>query len=486
MDLSTHFSHRQPLRAAERELVRRWVKRPGVLDRHALDALRYALALAQLGHVRTRNTDVDVFEVVAPYRHWLIEQLAYFVQPGGEKRVDWKGIRQLLPSALQRARAVRSHLLENGTLSRDRLERELTQKQLVLILGGGGGSGYAHLGALGFVSDLGLTPNLIVGASMGALIGLFRAERQHFDPVTTALALPRPSEWSRVFSPYRGVSRFGFPGTIELKARALGTEIFERLIGRPIPRISELAIPYRAVVTGLRTGIGLALSDVERRIERNRRAGRTVRVNRNLSLFVGTVRKMLENPRLLEEIVFGGDEGLLDVNAVDAMGFSCAVPGIIHYDVHEAEDPTARRLRELFAQRQIFRLTDGGVVSNVPARVAYQTVARGDLGYRNAFFLAFDAFAPVINQNAMFVPIQQLVRRSVLVNRPYCDHLVTLRQPPPPFQLLQSLETLQRVMSRTRKQLESERPFVEAMMRPLPRWAILERALDLPSDALAS
>lgn len=482
MDLTTYFSQRQPLRAAERELVRRWVKRPSLLKRHELDALRYAIAVAQLGTVRARNREVDVFEDVAPYRHWLIEQLAYFVQPGGEDRVDWRGVRQLLPAVCGRVRAVRGHVLERGLLSMDRFEREVTHKQLVLVLGGGGGSGYAHLGALAFVDDLGLTPNLIVGASMGALIGLFRSERREFDPVTTALALPRPSEWSRVFSPYRGTSSFGFPGTIELKARTIGTEIFERLIGRTIPRVTDLAIPYRAVVTGLRTGIGLALSDVERRIERSRRSGRTGRVNRNLSLFFGTVKKMLENPRLLEEIVFGGDEGLRDVNAVDAMGFSCAVPGIIHYDVHEPDDPTAVQLRELFAERRIFRLTDGGIVSNVPARVAYETVARGDLGYRNAFFLAFDAFAPVFNKNAAFIPVQQLVRRSVLVNRPYCDHLVTLRQPPPPFQLLQSLDTLQRVMSRTRRQLESERAFVDAMTRPIPRWPLLERALDMPPE----
>ena len=96
--------------------------------------------------------------------------------------------------------------------------------------------------------------------------------------------------------------------------------------------------------------------------------------------------------------------------------------------------------------------------------------------------LAFDAFAPVFNKNAAFIPVQQLVRRSVLVNRPYCDHLVTLRQPPPPFQLLQSLDTLQRVMSRTRRQLESERAFVDAMTRPIPRWPLLERALDMPPE----
>lgn len=478
MDLHAQFSQLQPIRQLERTLVRAAVGKRNALATHELELLMYALNVARLSYVKTKAGDVDVFETVAPFRHWLIEQMDYFVDPSGERGVDWKGLHQLIGAVGSRVRDVRTHLLEHhaATISLDRFEREVTRKELVLVLGGGGGSGYAHLGALGLVAEMGLTPGLIVGASMGALVGLFRAERRDYDPVTTALALPRPSEWSHVFSPYRGYSKFGFPGTIELKARTVGTEIFEKLIGRPLPAIQELAIPYRAVVTGLRSGIGLALGDVERRIEHTHVRRRPQRFSRQLGLFLAVVRKMLENPRFLDEIVFGSDEHVRNFNAIDAMGFSCAVPGIIHYDLYDDASESADQLRALFADRHILRLTDGGVVSNVPARVAWQTVQRGEIGYRNSFILAFDAFAPVVNLNAPFVPIQQLVRRSTLVNRPYCDHLIAYRQPPAPFQLLQSLDTLQRVISRVRNQLKPERPFIERMTKTLPRWGNLERA----------
>jgi predicted acylesterase/phospholipase RssA len=160
------------------------------------------------------------------------------------------------------------------------------------------------------------------------------------------------------------------------------------------------------------------------------------------------------------------------------MGFSCAVPGIIHYDLFgDHDDPSVRMTDQVLADQGVFRLTDGGVVSNVPCRVAYDCVHAGEIGTRNAFILAFDAFAPVFNRNAVFLPIQQLVRRSVQIDKPYSDHLITYRQPPSPVKLLQSFETLQSVIAKVRNEMKPERAFIEAMTRPLPRWSLLERHL---------
>ena len=481
MDLRAQFTQIQPVRALERELVLASSRKSGALSPRTLDLIRYALNVARLSMIRVGTRDLDVFELVAPFRHWLIEQLEYFVDPHDRQPPEWRGLQGLVAPIVERVAEVRTRILEHHAqdFDEDRLEREITRKELVVVLGGGGGSGYSHLGAFSMISEMGLTPSLIVGASMGALIGLFRAERKHYDPMAAAVALPRPSEFPRVFSPYRGFSRFGFPGTLELKARSIGTEIFANLIGRAIPTIRELGIPYRAVVTGLRTGIGLALSDIERQIERSTGRRSPIAIRRRASLFIDVVRLMLENPRFLEEVVFGGDEGLEDFHSIDAMGFSCAVPGLIHYDIYARANHSTETLRELFSQRQIFRLTDGGVVSNVPCRVAWNTVQEGSITYRNAFVLGFDAFAPVLNTNAIFLPIQQLVRRSVLMQRPWSDHIITYRQPPSPVKLLLSFDTLQQVITRTRTHMRADRPFIELMMRRLPRWSAIEPGIRL-------
>lgn len=44
-------------------------------------------------------------------------------------------------------------------------------KKLALVLGGGASKGYAHIGVLKCLEDNGIIPDLIVGTSMGALVG---------------------------------------------------------------------------------------------------------------------------------------------------------------------------------------------------------------------------------------------------------------------------------------------------------------------------
>lgn len=46
---------------------------------------------------------------------------------------------------------------------------------LTLVLGGGGAKGYAHIGVIKYLEELHITPQLVVGASMGALIAGFYA-----------------------------------------------------------------------------------------------------------------------------------------------------------------------------------------------------------------------------------------------------------------------------------------------------------------------
>ena len=44
-------------------------------------------------------------------------------------------------------------------------------KKFALVLGGGAAKGYAHIGILKLLERHGLKPDLIVGTSMGALVG---------------------------------------------------------------------------------------------------------------------------------------------------------------------------------------------------------------------------------------------------------------------------------------------------------------------------
>ena len=48
-------------------------------------------------------------------------------------------------------------------------------KKLALVLGGGASKGYAHIGVIKVLEKNGLKPDLIVGTSMGALVGALYA-----------------------------------------------------------------------------------------------------------------------------------------------------------------------------------------------------------------------------------------------------------------------------------------------------------------------
>ena len=48
-------------------------------------------------------------------------------------------------------------------------------KKLALVLGGGSAKGYAHIGVIKVLERHGIKPDLIVGTSMGALVGAMYA-----------------------------------------------------------------------------------------------------------------------------------------------------------------------------------------------------------------------------------------------------------------------------------------------------------------------
>ncbi|MFP4136594.1 MAG: patatin-like phospholipase family protein [Candidatus Acetothermia bacterium] len=59
--------------------------------------------------------------------------------------------------------------------------------KVALVLGGGGARGYAHLGVAQALRDAGLEPDIVVGTSMGAIIGAAVANRANLDGMLKTL-----------------------------------------------------------------------------------------------------------------------------------------------------------------------------------------------------------------------------------------------------------------------------------------------------------
>lgn len=112
-----------------------------------------------------------------------------------------------------------------------------------LVFGSGGARGWAHIGALRALHDIGFAPDLVVGTSIGAVAaavcatgGLAAAER-----------LAEDLDWRRAATLF---FELGLPKSGLVEGRRV-MELLRELL--PEDRIDRLPIPYAAVATDLRS-----------------------------------------------------------------------------------------------------------------------------------------------------------------------------------------------------------------------------------------
>ncbi len=467
-----HFVRIRELQEFEQRLIELLVDDPSVLHPRHKALFRYATSMAQLDEFRTPDgVDVSLGDDVDDLRRWMIDAVVPLIPEEGDPNVE--SLRDIAPVLSLRVDTTRSALLDRhiNDFSASDLDDELRQKEPVLVLGGGGGAGLVHLATFGLLKELDVTPELIVGSSMGSIMGMIRAVDRSYDPISMAMAFPKRVDYETLFRPFSGFSRFGFPGAFHLNFMRLAREIFEELLGYSMPRFEELPINLEIVVTGIRKGFNFDDREYEQ-------AGDTsltpLALRRKLKLFFGAVRQLSKNPRLLKQIVFGAEEGTGQFPVLEAAGFSCAVPGLLHFDIFHDDPETIRPLEKLFDRHDLLRLCDGGVINNVPSKVAWESVQGGSIGSRNAHIMAFDAFAPISRgRNLLWVPVQQIARPAVVANMPYASFHKTFQSPPSPLDfMVNSYSKLKKIIESARQELEPDVAYIEESLRELPPYEV--------------
>lgn len=468
-----HFVRIREIKAFERRLITLLVDRKGALNaRH--DALfRYALTLAQANLFRAPDgSDVSLAEDVDELRKWVLESIVPLIPESGEPNVET--LREIAPVLALRLERTREKLLERhlNDFAAEHLDDEIRNKSLALVLGGGGGSGLLHLGTFAMLEEeLGIKPELIVGSSMGSVMGLLRALDRDYDPVQTALALPRQFDYDDVFKPFTGYSRYGFPGAFHLNLLRSARELFQQLIGEGMPRFSDLPIRLEIVACGIRTGFRIDDARYEK-VAQEATGSNPLALRKRLRLFFSAVRELSRNPRFLSQIVFGREPGTENFPVIEAVGFSCAVPGLLHYDIFHDDPETIDPLTNIFDRHQLLRLCDGGVINNVPSKVAWDSVEGGTINTRNSYIVASDPFAPVTRgRNLIWIPIQQIARPAVVANRPYSDFHKTFHSPPNPLQVIvNSYSKLKSIIQDAKDEWQDDVDQLRLALEPLPPY----------------
>jgi hypothetical protein len=175
-------------------------------------------------------------------------------------------------------------------------------------------------------------------------------------------------------------------------------------------------------------------------------------------------RALVSRPGALRLVALGADPGTEDFDAVDAIGFSSAV---LRYDT--ADDQRMRDLLDrLYEQDGIKGLGEGGLTSNVPARVAWETIASGRFGRRTPFVVALDCFAPNPRRIGWY-PVQQAVRAAnVDTDRAFADLYVPFTRTLSPMNLVPSVSDAMDAVRWGRETMREHAAFARAMCAPLP------------------
>ncbi|MDF1566110.1 MAG: patatin-like phospholipase family protein [Deltaproteobacteria bacterium] len=462
----------RPLEEMEVQLVRACLESPGWLTRRQEHRIRYALSLARLTEVRTADgRDIDLSESLSPYRQRLIDTLSPLLRDGAGL-VEKPEVASLEPVIWELAREQRDELMATSAarLPWEDVDREIRKKELVLACGGGGGVGYVYLGAFHALEDAGLIPALISGTSIGAILGAFRARHKHFD-AARVVEVVQALSWSKLFSPVSLKTRYGLPGPLRLYLRAGIGEFLQDDPDRPPLAVKELAIPMLITIAGIRRG---EMPHSPEWYEHGFKeaapgAGGLGGIGRTRRLIAGlwrTLSDFVQHPEMLKPLVAGADPLTAEFDLLDALGFSAAVPGLIHYDIARQAPDTIALLEEILEREGIGRLIDGGLVDNVPARSAWRAVQAGKIGHRNALVVAMDGFAPKLTA-PIWIPIQRLAQQNVRGNLRYAHVVMTFLKTLSPIDLVPSVANTLKAVRAGREEFSYELPLIARLLEPL-------------------
>src|SRR5690606_27160152 len=189
-------------------------------------------------------------------------------------------------------------------------------------------------------------PRYLTGASIGAVLGIFRAKHKlvNLEEYISLAHRLRPEEVFRFISMK---ARYGFPGIFRLYLHEGLGPTFRHEDGSNYT-LADLEIPFEPIVAGIRRGAMRETRDEYARshhLPGDRRPGPLELRAQFASQMVRTIAFV--NPRMVKEIVLGADELTKEFDVIDAAGFSAAVPGILHYDVARKDFRMRAMLGEL-------------------------------------------------------------------------------------------------------------------------------------------
>lgn len=453
----------------ELRLVRAAISQPGLVNAHEEAVLRTALSLARLYKVRHDARDIGVGAYLDPFREELTRRLAPVLLPERGK-IERAHLLPHLRDLKERTVNTRDQLVRRVAhkLPFEAIDREIRHKSLVLVLGGGGGTAYPYLGVMSLLDEYGLMPKLLVGTSMGAILALFRSRMARYEQ-EEVVGIVRSLSWRKLFRTLSTENRYGVPAALRLFLRSgIGRYFGVDSRGNEGPKLSELPVKTIIAVSGIRKGkLPHPLEFYEKLIASSPTSLLNPMI---LPRWFQAIAEFTSRPDILTRVHLGADEGTRDFDALDAAGFSSALPGIIHYDVFRDDPRMHALLNQYMGDHGISRFIDGGLVDNVPSKAAWRAVHKGEIGTRNAFILALNGFAMKLT-TPLWLPLQRLAELNVAKNRPWAHHTHDFKKTLGALTIVPTVEQLLSAVDIGRTALAWDLQVISRVMAPLPQLA---------------
>ncbi len=353
------------------------------------------------------------------------------------------------------------------------LQDVLQQKRLVLSLGGGGGTGFAHLALFQWLEELNIRPALITGTSIGSLLGFLRAIQDHYDAALTTLKLPGLWQLTKNLRPYFGTGEHGLMGMWQLDFNAVVKNVIDGFGLTSTPRFKELKIPFGCVASGIiQNGI------IEKKIEQQR-TGLSIfkRMSqfslRNTMKHAAQIASLTTSEHAVCEVAFGLDPLTQQMTVTDAVAFSSLIPTLLNFEMPRHHYQNREIIEHIFKRDHLYRLADGGLTSNVPVRTAIKAIKSGNYGHENIYLLAVDVFAPQ-GVDGIFYPLEQIANTNALLDAKVADAFVRLKYLLSPMNMVPTLGQLRWLNHKFRKTFAEEMKIVTYAMQPLSPLAALD------------
>ncbi|MCL2326334.1 MAG: patatin-like phospholipase family protein [Proteobacteria bacterium] len=480
----------QDMHELERAFERDRALSKEILDDIVRSTYAYALRLASTSVIRTRaGQSIALDGVLEEFRTALFEKMhllshegwQFFEGNASTGVYAWQGqwkrasLLEFYPALARMLRTTLRDLYRQCPgLDEFSLQDALSQKLLCLALGGGGGTGFVHLCLFQWLEEQRHRPSLIVGTSLGALMGYLRAIQVDYDAASSVLKLPSWWRISKNMAPYLGKSRHGLPALCRVDFMSVIRCFTQSLGWDGMPSFAELKIPFGCVTTGIAResrvvksfeprGLGIVSSVWQMtQLTFQRAAERAAQVAR-----------MLTAEQVTREIVLGLDEDSSLMTAADGVAFSALVPGILTYEVPHNHYQSYEALDALLKAQSLYRLCDGGLSSNVPVRAVRRAVEAGKTPHTNVYVVGVDVFAPQA-RDGIFYALQQIANSNVLADAPHANAMVRLKHLLSPVNLAPSLSQLKWLNAHFRRDFAPEMRVIDYAMQPLRPLAMLD------------